>query len=47
MHHQFSKELAKNTNKAIDDLEKKLKNYEKLENDVDNIDYKSLKATTR
>ena len=28
---KFSKELAKNTNKTIDDLETKLKHYEKLE----------------
>ena len=37
---KFSKELAKNTNKTIDELEAKLKHYEKLENYVDNIDYK-------
>ena len=40
---KFSKELAKNTNKTIDDLETKLKDYEKLENYVDNIDYKVCK----
>ena len=28
---KFSKELAKNTNKTTDDLETKLKHYEKLE----------------
>ena len=39
----FSKELAKNTNKTIDDLEAKLKRYEKHENSVDNIDYKVCK----
>ena len=33
---KFSKELAKNTNKTIDDLETKLKHYEKHENYVDN-----------
>ena len=40
---KFSKELAKNTNKTIDDLETKLKHYEKHENYVDNIDYKVCK----
>ena len=40
---KFSKELAKNTNKATDDLEAKLKHYEKHENYVDNIDYKVCK----
>ena len=40
---KFSKELAKNTNKTIDDLETKLKHYEKHENYVDNIDYKVSK----
>ena len=40
---KFSEELAKNTNKTIDDLETKLKHYEKLENYVDNIDYKVCK----
>ena len=40
---KFSKELAKNTNKTIDELEAKLKHYEKLENYVDNIDYKVCK----
>ena len=39
----FSKELAKNTNKTIDDLEAKLKRFEKHENSVDNIDYKVCK----
>ena len=37
---KFSKELAKNTNKAIADLEIKVMHYEKHENYVDNIDYK-------
>ena len=37
---KFSKELAKNANKAIADLEIKLIHYEKHENYVDNIDYK-------
>ena len=32
---KFSKELAKNTNKIIVDLETKLKHYEKHENYVD------------
>ena len=37
----FSKKLAKNTNKKIVDLETKLKHFEKhYENYVDNIDYK-------
>ena len=37
----FSKELAKNTNKKVVDLETKLKHFEKqYENYVDNIDYK-------
>ena len=40
---KFSKELAKNTNKTIADLETKLKHYEKHENYVDNIDYKVSK----
>ena len=40
---KFSKELAKNTNKTIDDLETKLKHYEKHGNYVDNIDYKVCK----
>ena len=40
---KFSKELAKNTNKTIDALETNLKHYEKLENYVDNIDYKVCK----
>ena len=40
---KFSKELAKNTNKTIDDLETKLKHYEKLENYIDKIDYKVCK----
>ena len=40
---KFSKELAKNTNKIIADLETKLKHYEKHENYVDNIDYKVCK----
>ena len=40
---KFSKELAKNTNKTIHDLETKLKLYEKPENYVDNIDYKVCK----
>ena len=40
---KFSKELAKNTNKTIADLETKLKHYEKHENYVDNIDYKVCK----
>ena len=40
---KFSKELAKNTNKTIDDLETKLKHYEKHENYVDNIDFKFCK----
>ena len=41
----FYRELAKNTNKAIDDLETKLKlkHYEKHENYVDNTDYKACK----
>ena len=37
---KFSKELAKNTNKTIADLETKLKDYGKHENYVDSIDYK-------
>ena len=40
---KFSKELAKITNKTIDDLETKLKHYGKHENYVDNIDYKVCK----
>ena len=40
---RFSKELAKNTNKIIADLETKLKHFEKHENYVDNIDYKVCK----
>ena len=40
---KFSKELAKITNKTIDDLETKLKHYEKPENYVGNIDYKVCK----
>ena len=40
---KFSKELAKNTNKTITDLETELKRYEKHENYVDNIDYKVCK----
>ena len=40
---KFSKELAKNTNKTIDDLETKLKLYENYKNYVDNIDYKVCK----
>ena len=40
----FSKKLAKNTNKNINDLESKLKHVEKdYENYVDNIDYKLCK----
>ena len=39
----FSKELARNTNKTIDHLETKIKHYEKHENYVDNIDYKVCK----
>ena len=40
----FSKKLAKNTNKKIVDLERKLKHFEKhYENYVDNIDYKVCK----
>ena len=38
---KFSKELAKNTNKIIADLETKLNHFEKRENYVDNIDYKA------
>ena len=37
------KKLAKNTNKKIADLERKLKHFEKHENYVDNIDYKVCK----
>ena len=37
---KFSKELAKNTNKIIADLETKLNHFEKHKNYVDNIDYK-------
>ena len=40
---KFSKELAKNTNKIIADLETKLKHFEKHGNYVDNIDYKVYK----
>ena len=40
---KFSKEPAKNANKTMDDLETKLKYYEKHENYVDNIDYKVCK----
>ena len=40
---KFSKELAKNTNKTIADLEANLKHYEKLGSFVDNIDYKVCK----
>ena len=40
---KFSKELAKNTNKTIDDLETKLRHYEKHENYVDNVHYKVCK----
>ena len=40
---KFSKELAKSTNKTIDDLETKLKLYENNENYVDNTDYKVCK----
>ena len=40
----FSKKLAKNTNKNIVDLETKLMHFEKsYENYVDNIDYKVCK----
>ena len=40
----FSKKLAKNTNKKIVDLEITLKHFEKdYENYVDNIDYKVCK----
>ena len=39
----FSKELAKNTNKTTADLETKLRHYEKHENHVYNIDYKVCK----
>ena len=40
----FSKKLAKNTNKKIVDLETKLKHFEKdYENYVDHIDYKVCK----
>ena len=40
----FSKKLAKNTNKNIVDLETKLMRFEKAyENYVDNIDYKVCK----
>ena len=40
----FSKKLAKNTNKKIVDLETKLQHFEKhYENYVDNIDYKVCK----
>ena len=37
---KFSKELAKNTNKTIADLETKLKDYGKHEDYVDSIDHK-------
>ena len=40
---KFSKELAKNTNKKIHELETKLKHYEKHESCVNNIDYKVCK----
>ena len=40
---RFSKELAKNKNKTIADLETNLKHYEKLGSYVDNIDYKVCK----
>ena len=39
----FSKDPAKTTNKAIADLETKLKHFEKHENYVDKIDYKVYK----
>ena len=40
----FSKKLAKSTNKKIADLETKLKHFEKhYGNYVDNIDYKACK----
>ena len=40
----FSKKLAKNTNKKIVDLEITLKHFEKdYENYIDNIDYKVCK----
>ena len=43
----FSKKLAKNTNKRIAVLEAKLKHFKKHENYVNNIDYKVCKPTTR
>ena len=40
---EFSKKLAKNTNKITADLETKLTHFEKHENHVNNIDYKVCK----